>query len=45
MAMCLAVFNFDKALDANGHEIEPTVEYTSGTIRYVPSTLDVERYR
>ncbi|PSS35616.1 hypothetical protein PHLCEN_2v1439 [Hermanssonia centrifuga] len=32
-AMSLAVFNVTKAIE-NGREIEPVVEYTSGTIRY-----------
>ena len=33
IAMCLAVFNFNKAKD-DGRDIEPKVEYCAGTIRY-----------
>ena len=33
-AMSLAVFDISKGVDESGKEIEPTVEYTSGTIRY-----------
>ena len=35
IAMCLAVFNFIKAKDNDGRDIEPKVEYCAGTIRYI----------
>jgi len=35
IAMSLATFNIYKKKDANGHYIEPQVEYTTGVIRYV----------
>ncbi|KAF7789305.1 hypothetical protein EIP86_000249 [Pleurotus ostreatoroseus] len=34
-AMTLAVFNISKSVE-NGRVIEPVVEYTTGTIRYMP---------
>ena len=35
VAMTLAVFDINKAKDANGTDIEPLYEYTPGLIRYV----------
>ena len=35
IAMSLATLNIDKKKDANGQYIEPQVEYTTGSIRYV----------
>jgi len=35
IAMSLATLNIDKKKDANGQCIEPQVEYSTGTIRYV----------
>jgi hypothetical protein len=31
-ASMLAVFNIEKAVDASGHPIEPTREYTSNAV-------------
>lgn len=33
--MTLAVFNISKAVEENGVEITPPIDYTSGTITYV----------
>jgi len=35
IAMSLATLNIDKKKDANGQYIEPQVEYSTGTIRYL----------
>jgi len=35
IAMSLATLNIDKKKDANGQYIEPQVEYTTGSIRYI----------
>ena len=36
IASVLAVYNIRKAVDEDGNPIEPTTEYTTGLIRYVP---------
>ncbi|KAH9853884.1 cytochrome P450 [Lenzites betulinus] len=36
IAMSLAVFNFEKAVDTNGKPIEPSTEYTSGSVSHPP---------
>ena len=36
IAMSLATLNIDKKKDVNGQFIEPQVEYSTGSVRYVP---------
>lgn len=44
VASILATFNIDKAVDAQGNPIDPSVEYIDGIVRQVRETKYLTRW-